>query len=77
MPMPMPNARGSASTCAGPSSSAPAPLFRAAVRDPLQGRGSLQERRLGAREGLKPAPVMVNAGSGCSAAVKPGGAGDR
>jgi hypothetical protein len=31
----------------------------------------------GARAGLEPAPLVVNAGSGCSAAVKAEGAGDR
>jgi hypothetical protein len=44
---------------------------RAAIYDPLQGGGSMPELTPGARAGLEPATLVVNAGSGCSAAMKP------
>lgn len=44
---------------------------RAAICDPLQGGGSIRKRTPRARTGLETAPLVVNAGSGCSAAVNP------
>jgi hypothetical protein len=37
--------------------------------DPLPGGGSLRKLTPGARAGLEPATLVVNAGSGCSAAI--------
>jgi hypothetical protein len=54
-----------------PESRGRSPRACAAIRDRLLGGCPLQELTPGARAGLEPATLVVNAGSGCSAAVKP------